>query len=148
MKSKTKITISAVAAVAAAALVWGLLQADTAFQSDSRSASPEIQSKSPAPGKVTMLDLGADKCRPCKMMAPILEELEKAYEDRAEIIFIDVWKNREVAEKYGIRAIPTQIFFNEEGEEVRRHTGFMDKKTIIKNLSNLGVTPPEKYRDS
>lgn len=94
-----------------------------------------------------MLDLGADQCRPCKMMAPILEELKKAYEGRAEIIFIDVWKNRDQAEKYGIRAIPTQIFFNEKGEEVRRHTGFMDKKTIVRNLSDLGVKPPEQYRD-
>lgn len=101
----------------------------------------------PVPGRVTMLDLGANKCIPCKMMAPILEELKKAYEGRAEIIFIDVWENRDVAKKYGIRAIPTQIFFNEKGKEVRRHTGFMDKKTIVKHLSALGVKPPEKYRD-
>ncbi len=148
MKSKTKTIILAVVAVAAAAVVWGLLQADTAFDSDSRPASQEIQGKSPAPGKVTMLDLGANQCIPCKMMAPILEELKKAYEGRAAIIFIDVWENREMAKKYSIRAIPTQIFFNEEGEEVRRHTGFMDKKTIINNLSDLGVAPPEKYRDS
>lgn len=147
MKSKTKRTILAVALIFAVLAFWGLLQGGTAFQSDSQSASQEIQGKSPAPGKVTMLDLGADKCRPCKMMAPILEELEKAYEDRAEIIFIDVWENREVAEKYGIRAIPTQIFFNKQGEEVKRHTGFMDKKTIVKNLTELGVAPPKKYLD-
>ncbi|MCF8026314.1 MAG: thioredoxin family protein [Desulfobacteraceae bacterium] len=147
MKPTIKRIVLAVSLIVAALAFWGLLQNGTAFQSDSRSASQEIQGESPAPGKVTMLDLGADKCRPCKMMAPILEELEKAYEDRAEIIFIDVWKNREVAKKYGIRAIPTQIFFNEEGEEVKRHTGFMDKETIIKNLSALGIEPPEKYRD-
>ncbi|HOP14810.1 MAG TPA: thioredoxin family protein, partial [Lentimicrobium sp.] len=41
-------------------------------------------------GKVTMIDLGADKCIPCKMMAPILEELKKEYAGRADIIFIDV----------------------------------------------------------
>lgn len=147
MKSKTKIAITTVAVILAAAAVWGFLQTGTAVQSGSRTASQGTTGKSPAPGEVTMLDLGADKCRPCKMMAPILEELKETYEGRAEIIFIDVWKNREVAKEYGIRAIPTQIFFSEEGEEVKRHTGFMDKKTIIKNLSELGVKPPDKYQD-
>jgi thioredoxin 1 len=147
MKLTTKKIIVVAASVFALAAVWGLLQSGTAFQSDSRTASQDTTGQSPAPGEVTMLDLGADQCRPCKMMAPILEELKKAYEGRAEIIFIDVWKDRDQAEKYGIRAIPTQIFFNEKGEEVRRHTGFMDKKTIVRNLSDLGVKPPEQYRD-
>jgi len=91
-------------------------------------------------GKVTMIDLGADKCIPCKMMAPILEELKKEYAGRADIIFIDVWKDRSQAKKYGIRAIPTQIFFDASGREVYRHTGFMDKKRIVETLSRLGVS--------
>jgi len=91
-------------------------------------------------GKVTMIDLGAAKCVPCKMMAPILEELKKEYAGRADIIFIDVWKDRSQAKKYGIRAIPTQIFFDASGREVYRHTGFMDKKRIVETLSRLGVS--------
>ncbi|MFP4256605.1 MAG: thioredoxin family protein [Desulfobacterales bacterium] len=147
MKPKTKTALAAVAVILAAAAAWGLLQTGTVFQSGSQNASQETAGKSPAPGEVTLLDLGADQCRPCKMMAPVLEELKETYEGRAEIIFIDVWKNRDAAEEYGISAIPTQIFFNEKGEEVKRHTGFMDKKTIIKNLSELGVEPPEQYQD-
>ena len=147
MRSKTKMTIIAAAVLLAAAFVWGLLQTGTETQSGSRPASQETAAASPAPGEVALLDLGADQCRPCKMMAPILEELKQAYEGRAEILFIDVWKNRDQAEKYGIQAIPTQIFFNEQGEEVRRHTGFMDKKAIVRNLSDMGVKPPEQYRD-
>ncbi|MBA2880922.1 thioredoxin 1 [Desulfosalsimonas propionicica] len=146
MRSKTKMTIIAAVVLLAAASVWGVLQTGNETQSSSGPASQQAAAASPAPGEVTLLDLGADQCRPCKMMAPILEELKQAYEGRAKIIFIDVWKNREQAEKYGIRAIPTQIFFNEKGEEVRRHTGFMDKKTIIRNLSDMGVKPPEQYR--
>jgi thioredoxin 1 len=91
-------------------------------------------------GKVTMIDLGATECVPCKMMAPILEELKKEYAGRADIIFIDVWKDRSQAKKYGIRAIPTQIFFDASGREVYRHTGFMDKKRIVETLSRLGVS--------
>ncbi|NNF99795.1 MAG: thioredoxin family protein [Desulfobacteraceae bacterium] len=106
--------------------------------------APTIASASPvagpAPGKVTMIDLGATECIPCKMMAPIIEELKKEYAGRADIIFIDVWKNPAEAKKYGIRAIPTQIFFDADGREVHRNTGFMDKKRIVEVLTRLGVS--------
>jgi thioredoxin 1 len=94
----------------------------------------------PTSGRVTMIDLGATECIPCKMMAPILEELEKEYEGRADIIFIDVWKAPDQAKKFGIRAIPTQIFFDTEGNEFYRHTGFMDKKRIVDVLTRMGVS--------
>lgn len=100
-------------------------------------ASQELQV--PVPGMVTMVDLGAKKCVPCKMMAPILEELKTEYTDRAAIIFIDVWVNPEAGRKFGIRAIPTQIFFDAEGKEVGRHEGFLSKAGIVKELQNLGV---------
>jgi thioredoxin 1 len=96
---------------------------------------PEV----PAKGMVTMLDLGAHKCVPCKMMAPILKELQKEYDGKAAIVFIDVWQNKNEAKKYGIRAIPTQIFYDKNGKEVKRHVGFMDKKSIEAELKNLGV---------
>jgi len=95
--------------------------------------------EAPVPGKVTMVDLGAKSCIPCKMMAPIMEELEKEYQDRAAIVFIDVWANPQAAPKYGIRAIPTQIFYSAEGKEMARHEGFMDKASIVAELEKLGV---------
>ena len=97
----------------------------------------------PEKGKVTMVDLGAKKCIPCKMMAPIMEKLEKAYEGKADIVFIDVWENRDQAPRFGIRAIPTQIFFNENGEEVWRHEGFLEEKTIVDRLTEMGVQQPD-----
>ncbi|MDM8525336.1 thioredoxin domain-containing protein [Desulfococcaceae bacterium HSG8] len=95
----------------------------------------------PVKGMITMIDLGAKKCIPCKMMAPILEELKKEYEGRAAIVFIDVWQkeNAAYARKFGIRGIPTQIFFDKVGKEVFRHVGFMDKKSIVSMLEKLGV---------
>lgn len=93
----------------------------------------------PVPGTVTMVDLGAKKCVPCKMMAPILEALEKEYKDRAAIVFIDVWENQEAAQKFGIRVIPTQIFYDASGKEILRHEGFMKKEAIIAELTKLGV---------
>ena len=93
----------------------------------------------PVKGMVTMIDLGADKCIPCKMMAPIMAKLEKAYEGKAAIVFIDVWKHNEQAGRFGIRAIPTQIFYNESGQEVYRHVGFMGEKAIVDQLKKMGV---------
>lgn len=101
----------------------------------SSSTIPEV----PVKGMVTMLDIGATECIPCKMMAPIMEELENEYHGRAAIIFIDVWKNREQGPKFGIRAIPTQIFYDKSGKEVYRHEGFMDKAKIVAMLDKLGV---------
>ena len=93
----------------------------------------------PVKGMVTMLDLGAGACIPCKMMAPIIEKLEKAYRGKAAIVFIDVWKNKEQAKRFGIRAIPVQIFFDKEGKEVYRHTGFMSESAIVDQLKSMGV---------
>jgi len=93
----------------------------------------------PVPGMVTMVDLGAKKCIPCKMMAPIMEELEKEYKDRAAIVFIDVWENRDAGREFGIRSIPTQIFYDANGKEILRHEGFFEKQAIISELQKLGV---------
>ena len=93
----------------------------------------------PVKGMVTMVDLGATECVPCKMMAPILTKLKKVYEGRAAIVFIDVWKNREQAPRFGIRAIPTQIFYDADGREVSRHVGFMSEAAIVEQLTKMGV---------
>ncbi len=96
----------------------------------------------PVKGMVTMIDLGATECVPCKMMAPILEKLEAAYRDRAVIAFIDVWKHRDQAPRFGIRAIPTQVFFDTDGKEVYRHQGFMSEDAIVEQLTRMGVEKP------
>lgn len=93
----------------------------------------------PVKGMVTMVDLGAASCIPCKMMAPILERLEKQYKGKAAIIFIDLRYQREAIERFKVQAIPTQIFFDKSGKEISRHVGFMSEAAIVKQLSQLGV---------
>ena len=73
------------------------------------------------------------------MMAPIMENLEKEYKGRAAIIFIDVWEHPDAGKKFGIRSIPTQIFYDTKGTEVFRHAGFFDKAGIVAELQKLGV---------
>ena len=106
-------------------------------------AQAEDFSNLPAKGMATMIDLGAKKCIPCKMMAPIMKKLERAYQKKAHIVFIDVWENPDQGVKFNIRGIPTQIFFNEQGKEVFRHVGFMDESSIIDQLTQMGVAQPE-----
>jgi len=117
-------------------IMFAFMSASVVFSDDSNNESiPPV----PTPGLVTMVDLGAHKCIPCKMMAPIITELQKEYAGRASIIFIDVWEHREQAGRFGIKSIPTQIFYDKDGKEVRRHVGFLDKKNIVAAFEKLGV---------
>jgi thioredoxin 1 len=93
----------------------------------------------PVKGMVTMVDLGAKKCIPCKMMAPILEKLEKAYAGKAAVVFLDVWEDPAPARHFGIRTIPTQIFFDKQGRETYRHEGFLGEEAIVRRLKDMGV---------
>lgn len=91
-----------------------------------------------------LIDLGADKCIPCKMMAPILEELSAEYKDKLEIEFIDVWKNPQEGRKYNIRVIPVQIFLAPDGKELFRHEGFFSKENILTKWKELGFEMKKK----
>jgi thioredoxin 1 len=86
-----------------------------------------------------LVDLGADKCIPCKMMAPILEELKTTYNGKLQVDFIDVWKNPDEAPKYKISVIPTQIFYDSTGKELFRHEGFFAKEDILAKWKECGV---------
>jgi thioredoxin 1 len=93
----------------------------------------------PVKGMVTMVDLGAGACIPCKLMAPILEKMEKQYAGRAAVVFLDVWKDRAPVKRFGIRAIPTQIFFDKDGKEVYRHEGFLSEEEIVRRFKEMGI---------
>jgi len=107
----------------------------TSYGAEKASAIPEV----PVKGMVTMVDVGAKACIPCKMMIPIMEKMEKVYQGKAAIIFIDVWVNREQAPRFRVSAIPTQIFYDAKGKEVYRHVGFMSEEAIVAQLQKMGV---------
>jgi thioredoxin 1 len=115
-----------------ARFVFALLPATFAVACLAASAPP------PA-GRPRLVDLGADKCVPCKLMAPILEELRRDYAGRLDVVFIDVWKDRDAGKPYGISVIPTQIFYDATGKERFRHEGFYSKQDILKKWRELGV---------
>ena len=103
-----------------------------------RVRGPEESPAAPVAGLPRLVDLGADKCIPCKMMAPVLEELKVEYRGRLEVTFIDVWKDPAPGTKYGIRVIPTQIFIGPDHKELFRHEGFFSKEDILAKWHELG----------
>lgn len=115
----------------AAILLMAIFMGNVAYSED--------YSKIPEKGKITLVDLGKGTCIPCKMMAPVLERMKKRFTGKAEVIVIDIRNDIDQARRFGIRAIPTQIFFDREGKEVYRHVGFMDESAIVEQFAKMGV---------
>jgi thioredoxin 1 len=105
-------------------------------------AGGALAAETSAPAKAALprlVDLGADKCIPCKMMIPVLADLRTNYVGQLEVEFIDVWKNPDAGKPYNINLIPTQIFYDAKGKELFRHEGFFSKKDILAKWKKLGV---------
>ncbi len=90
-------------------------------------------------GRPVLADFGRGVCIPCKQMKPILEELASEYEGKASILIIEIDEYRALTRRYGIRLIPTQIFFDAQRKEVYRHEGFMSKESMKEKLEEMGV---------
>lgn len=103
------------------------------------SASEATVRKALASGKPVLIDLGARSCKPCQEMAPILQSLAAEYRGRAEILFIDVYKDEKATGRFRVQAIPTQVLFSAQGKEMDRHMGFMGKADLVKGLKAAGV---------
>ncbi len=91
--------------------------------------------------KVTFIEIGSLECVPCKMMQPIMEEIEDEYKEQVEVVFYDVWTDEgsPYAQKYDIKVIPTQIFLDKDGNEYFRHEGYFPKDDLVKVLKMQGV---------
>ena len=89
--------------------------------------------------KVTFIELGADKCIPCKAMQPVMREIAQKYKGTIQVVFYDVWKTPKYAKDYGIQLIPTQVFIDKNGDEIFRHVGFFAKDGIIKMLKEKNI---------
>ncbi len=95
--------------------------------------------KARSSGKPSLVDFGSTGCRPCDMLAPILETLKKKYAGKLNVLFIHVGQEQILAARYGIQSIPLQFFYDKEGKEVFRHLGFWPQAEIEKKLAEMGV---------
>jgi thioredoxin 1 len=112
----------------------------SAENSQQKTTDPDISNPLQAAlqtGKPVVADFGKGTCVPCKMMAPILEDLKQEYKGKAEVIFIDIREYPSLTREVGIRVIPTQIFYSSSGKEIKRHTGFMDKSALVQEIDTL-----------
>ncbi|MCR4403127.1 MAG: thioredoxin family protein [Firmicutes bacterium] len=103
------------------------------------SASPRGETVAGERGLPMVIDVGRDTCEPCKMMAPLLRELEEEYRGRAIIKVINLDDDPSAASRYGVYLIPTQIFIDASGKEVYRHQGYLSKEAIVSILKDMGV---------
>jgi thioredoxin 1 len=132
--AKLIIVIVLTASIVVVAMVKKTQKNTSAPVADANKPPATIQGNLPR-----LVDLGADKCIPCKMMAPILEELKTTYAGKLQVDFIDVWKNPNEGNKYKISVIPTQIFYDASGNELFRHEGFFAKEDILAKWKEFGV---------
>jgi thioredoxin 1 len=103
-------------------------------------ANTQIKTMKKEITQITFLELGAETCIPCKMMKPVMKDIDTTYNGKVQVIFHDVTKNRDIAKKYNIRVMPTQIFLDKDGKEFHRHEGFYPKEEIMKILDpKLGI---------
>ena len=140
MKNLKNVLIVA-AVVVAAGIVFALKQTQNEPVAAPAADAESVAADAGAPQSAALprfVDLGADKCIPCKMMAPILEDLKTACAGQLQVDFIDVWKNEDAGDEYGVRVIPTQIFFDANGKELFRHEGFFAKEDILAKWKELG----------
>ena len=87
--------------------------------------------------KTVLIDFWAEWCGPCRMIAPMIEELAGEYNGKAIVGKLDVDNNQESSVKFGVRSIPTLLVFK-DGELVDRHVGAVPKETLSKSIdSNL-----------
>ena len=87
-------------------------------------------------GKPLVLDFWAEWCGPCRMVGPIIDELASEYEGRVVIGKVDVDENNEVSTQFGIRNIPTVLFFK-EGQLIDKQIGAASKATYIEKIEQL-----------
>lgn len=87
-----------------------------------------------AQAKVTFIELGSVKCKPCIKMKEVIKKVEDKYPQKVKTIFYDVWtkEGEPYADQYNIGSIPTQVFLDENGKEYFRHEGYFEFKELEK----------------
>ena len=122
--------------------------ASIALISCQKPSNPEPAAKpavtNSATAKIKFLEIGSDKCIPCKQMKVVTENIVKKYGDELAFQYIDIYENKDVADDYKIQLIPTQIFYNPKGVEIFRHVGYFPEEKIDSLLQANGLKMKQK----
>lgn len=106
------------------AVICWLFLASSAMAAPLKEAVPEV----------TFIELGSVNCIPCRMMQPVMKQVEQKYGAKVKVVFHDVWtpQGEGYGRQYRIRTIPTQVFLDKTGREYARHEGFFDFQSLDK----------------
>ena len=144
MASSRRSALAAAGLVAVVALCLGMSgcggESDEGSQSEQTSAAKSDSAgvNTDETGLPVLLDLGSTTCVPCKTMAPILDEMRETFAGQFVVRFMDVKKDVTLAREYGVRIIPTQIYLDEQGNELFRHQGFFSREDMLAAWKELG----------
>lgn len=124
-------------------VLWGML-----FNCLSLNANEKDKKSPPKPRPlVTFIELGSDTCIPCKMMRPVMEAVQKEYGDSVSVVYYDINRKREMAVRYNIRVMPTQVFLDKNGKEFHRHEGFYPLEQVMSVIDKkLGIKRTDKKK--
>lgn len=95
----------------------------------------EFKSMIESAEKPILVDFFATWCGPCKMLSPILEEIEKEFSDSLEVVKIDIDKCSDLAREYNVMSVPTLVLFV-GGEQKFRESGFMPKDKVLSMIGS------------
>lgn len=90
-------------------------------------------------GQPVLIEFGAETCSQCKRMKVVLDGISQRYQGRAQVVQVNVNRDRDVTRQFKIMVIPTLVFFDTKGGEVGRSYGFMDEVTVARKLHDLGA---------
>lgn len=110
-------------------------------QEDTKASQTAVAKADTARAKITFIELGSVKCIPCRQMQPVMKAIEKKFAGQVKVVFYDVWRKDQnhFAYDYHINLIPTQVFLDENGNEIFRHEGFFPEKEITEFLKQQGL---------
>jgi thioredoxin 1 len=92
-----------------------------------------------ASGQPALIEFGAETCSQCKRMKVVLGGIERRYRGRAQVVQVNVNRDRDVTKQFKIMVIPTLVFFDAHGREVERRYGYQDEVLVARKLHDLGA---------
>lgn len=102
------------------------------------SSSPQQLEEALKSGRPTLVDFGSDFCGPCIRLRPVLKALKEAHEGRINVLYVDVDRHKDLASRYRVKFLPTLVFFNQQGMEVNRKMGYMERAALERIMAQLG----------
>jgi thioredoxin 1 len=92
-----------------------------------------------ASGQPALIEFGADTCSQCKRMKGVLDGIAQRYRGRAQVIQVNVNREKALTRQFRIMVIPTLVYFDRQGREAGRAYGYQDEVTVAKKLHDLGA---------